>query len=557
MNAVIYARFSSSSQTEQSIEGQLKACHDYAHTHGMTVIGEYIDRAKSGTSADKRDEFQKMIKDSSRKQFEVVLVYQLDRFARSRHDSAITKAKLKRNGVRVVSARESINEDASGIILESVLEGIAEYYSVELAQKIKRGLDINAEKRMVIGPIPFGYKSVDRKYVINDDEAGYVKKIFQMYLDGETMADIAHYMNGLGFTTKRGNGFSVSLISKMLSNQKYCGYYMYKDVVTKDGIPAIVSEETFNEVAKRMEDNKKRPAASKAVDERYLLTTKLFCGHCESSMMGTSGTSKNGRLHQYYGCPSSFRSPKKCDKKSAKKQYIEDIVIQHCYQMLTDDNIKRIADEVMKLADSEKDRSHITVLEKSLKSLEAQKKNLIASLKVGQGNESFQKMILEQFEGIELQQAEVQKDILKESNLQNSLTYDQIMFFLNHLKNGNINDFKYRQMLVDVLVNKIYLYDDRVKIVFTTQYETVDVDVNFIDDLCSDLVDSAPLRSAPPKTSRRLASGRFAFRDTSKPVCGSCRRRVFSFLVVIFRGYCGHLHLLFMIWTQGVHILPL
>ncbi len=492
MNAVIYARFSSSNQTEQSIEGQLKACQEYAKSQGITVIGEYIDRAKSGTSADKRDEFQKMLKDSSRKQFEAVLVYQLDRFARNRHDSAIARAKLKKNHVKVLSVRENINDDASGIILESVLEGIAEYYSVELSQKIKRGMAINAEKRLVYGSIPFGYKSIDKHYVINEEQARFVRKAFEMYLDGSTMAQIAGYFNGFGLKTARGNDYSVSMISKLLSNQRYCGYYTYKDEAIKDGIPAIVTEETFNQVAKRMEENKKRPAASKAVDERYLLTTKLFCGHCETSMVGTSGTSKSGQLHQYYGCPKSIKSPKRCDKKLVKKQYIEDIIIKNCYELLTEDNIKRIADEVMKLAESEKDISHLAALEKSLKSLEAQKKNLIGSLKVGSGNESFHKMVLEQFESLELQQAEIQKDILKESNLQSSLTFDQIMFFLNHLRNGNINDFKYRQMLVDVLVNKIYLYDDRVKIVFTTQYETVDVDVNFIEDLCSDSVDSSP-----------------------------------------------------------------
>lgn len=161
MNAVIYARYSSERQTEASIEGQLKVCYDYAEKQGYTIIGEYIDRALTGRNTD-RPQFLKMIKDSSKQEFQIVLVYQLDRFSRNRYDSATYKAKLKKNGVRVVSARENISDDASGILMESVLEGMAEYYSRELAQKVTRGMNLNAEKCLYNGgTVPFGYKIVD------------------------------------------------------------------------------------------------------------------------------------------------------------------------------------------------------------------------------------------------------------------------------------------------------------------------------------------------------------------------------------------------------------
>lgn len=128
MNVVIYARYSSDRQTEQSIEGQLKECYEYARRNGYTVVGEYIDRAISGTT-DHRPEFLRMIADGDKKLFQAVLVYQLDRFARNRYDSATYKAKLKKNGIRVLSARENISDDASGVLMEAVLEGMAEYYS--------------------------------------------------------------------------------------------------------------------------------------------------------------------------------------------------------------------------------------------------------------------------------------------------------------------------------------------------------------------------------------------------------------------------------------------
>lgn len=172
MNVVIYARFSSHSQTEQSIEGQLKACYEYAERNSYTVIGEYIDRALTGTN-DNRPEFLRMIEDSGKKTFQGILVYQLDRFARNRYDSAVYKKKLKKNGVRVLSARENISEDASGILIESVLEGMAEYYSAELSQKIRRGLDINASKCLCTGGgVALGFKvDKDRHFQVDEDSS--------------------------------------------------------------------------------------------------------------------------------------------------------------------------------------------------------------------------------------------------------------------------------------------------------------------------------------------------------------------------------------------------
>src|SRR5574344_1788585 len=164
MKVVLYARYSpGSSQNDQSIEGQLKVCREYAERNNYNIIYEYIDRATTGTS-DNRPQFLKMIEDSSKKNFEGILVYQLDRFARNRYDSATYKSKLKKNGVRVLSARENISDDASGILMESVLEGMAEYFSVELGQKVKRGMGINADNCYYNGgTVPLGFKLIEVK----------------------------------------------------------------------------------------------------------------------------------------------------------------------------------------------------------------------------------------------------------------------------------------------------------------------------------------------------------------------------------------------------------
>ena len=145
LRVTIYARYSSDDQREESIEGQLRECKEYAERQNMVVISTYVDRAVSART-DNRLEFQKMINDSAQKQFDVVLVWKLDRFARNRTDSAMYRAILKRNGVNVVSAKENISEGSEGIILESLLEGISEYYSAELSVKVRRGQTENALK---------------------------------------------------------------------------------------------------------------------------------------------------------------------------------------------------------------------------------------------------------------------------------------------------------------------------------------------------------------------------------------------------------------------------
>ena len=214
MNVVIYARYSSDRQTEQSIEGQLKECYEYARRNGYTVIGEYIDRAISGTT-DHRPEFLRMIADGDKKTFQAVLVYQLDRFARNRYDSAHYKNILKKNGVKVISATEAISSGAEGILLESMLEGYAEYYSAELAEKINRGLTENALKcKYNGGSVAFGYMIDDEQHFqINPTLAPVVLKIFNDYLSGKTQKEIRDELNNKGLKNANGREFTINNIS--------------------------------------------------------------------------------------------------------------------------------------------------------------------------------------------------------------------------------------------------------------------------------------------------------------------------------------------------------
>lgn len=485
MNVVIYARFSSHNQTEQSIEGQIKVCKEYAKRNNYNIIGTYIDRALTGTS-DKRPDFQRMIADSNKKQFEGVLVYQLDRFSRNRYDSATYKNKLRKNGVRVFSAKENISDDASGLLMESVLEGMAEYYSAELSQKVKRGMNINASKCLYNGgPILLGYKIKDKKYIIDEDMAPIVKEIFTMYANDKTMLEIAEYLNNKGIKTTMGHTYKKNNISLILRNRKYLGIYIYKDTEVEGGIPQIISEELFNEVQEKINKNISAPARRKAKNE-YLLTTKLFCGNCKEMMTGTSGTSQNGTLYAYYTCNGIKKNS--CDKKNINKDLIEQIVISETRKILTDINIKKIAKKIILLLENDSSGIELKRLTKLLKEKEKQKNNLLDSLKICD-MDTVKKIIFEEIAQLEAEYENINKQIAIEKNKNIYLTEDEICFFLEQIRDANIADIKYNKMLIDTFINKVYLYDDRMIIIFTTQDKKVEINKSLLEDIEGSLLE--------------------------------------------------------------------
>ena len=337
MKAVIYARYSSDNQREESIEGQLRECTAFAEKNGITVLRHYIDRAFSART-DNRPEFQNMIRDSGKKLFDMIIVWKLDRFARNRYDSARYKATLKKNGVKVVSATEVISEGAEGIILESVLEGYAEYYSADLSEKVVRGMTENALKCKYNGAtVPIGYRiDSEQHFQIDPLKAPFVLEAFKRYDEGATMTQIRDWLNAQGVKNSRGQPITYNNIQRLLSNRRSIGEYSYRSIIVPDGIPMIVPKELFDRVQEKLEKNRKAPARHKAEDD-YLLTTKLFCGYCGAYLCGESGTSRTGLVHHYYKCVSVKKKRTECHKKPVRKDWIEDLVVRETMKMLMDD----------------------------------------------------------------------------------------------------------------------------------------------------------------------------------------------------------------------------
>ena len=479
MKGVIYARYSSDSQREESIEGQLRECRTFAEKNDITIISSYIDRALSAKT-DNRPDFQRMVKDSAKGLFDVVIVWKLDRFARNRYDSAQYKNTLKKNGVKVISATEQIAEDSTGILIESILEGYAEYYSAELSEKVIRGLTENAYKcKYNGGGIPVGYTiDEEQQFQIAPSKAAIVRAAFQSYAEGATIKGLVDWFNEQGIYSYRNKPMRIDCVKRLLKNRRYIGEYRYRDIVVENGIPAIIDKVLFDKVQERLEKNKKAPARFKAAEEQYILTTKLFCGHCEAYMVGESGTGRNG-IHQYYKCV-SVKKHKGCKKKTVRKQWIEDIVIKETVNMLHDDAVfQYIIDTAMDLQG--KENTALPMLRQQLAETEKGIENMVNAIQQGIITSSTKKRLDE----LEDNKSKLEVAMLQEEMEKPILTREQIGFFLHKYRTMDITKEEERQRMIDTFINAVYLYDD--KIVFTFNYKDSTRTVTIADIQGSDL----------------------------------------------------------------------
>ena len=447
MNAVIYARYSSDNQREESIEGQIRECTAYAERNGITVVRHYIDRALSAKT-DNRPDFQQMIRDSNKKLFEIVLVWKFDRFARNRFDSANYKMILKKNNVHLISVMEPIAEGSQGILVETLLEGMAEYYSAELSEKVIRGQTENALKGKCTGGTgTIGYKiDADKFYRIDPLISPLVLEAFQRYDNGEKIVEIMNYLNEKGVRNMLGGKLTCSSMNTMLKNRRYIGELSFRDTVVPDAIPAIVPKDLFDRVQKRMEKNKRAPARGKA-DEEYLLTTKLFCGKCGALMFGESGTSATGRTYYYYKCATA-KKKKGCNKKTVQKP---------C-----------------------PDKSAIPLLEKQLREVDRKLGNLMKAIEEG----LFTRTTKERLDALEAQKDELTAKIADEKLRKPSFNADFIRFWLMKFRKFDVSQQKQRKALIEIFVNAIFLYDDRMLITFN--YKDGSQTVRFEDTLAAD-----------------------------------------------------------------------
>ena len=460
-DAVIYTRYSSHNQRDCSIEQQVADCEIFARQNNLRVVKVYADRHLSGTT-DNRPQFQQMLKDAAHGHWAYVICWKIDRFARNRYDSATYKFRLKKAGVRVLYAKESIPDGPEGILLESVLEGSAEYYSAALAQNIRRGMKYNAEQCKVnSGSIPFGYrKGPDGRFAIHEANAEVVREIFRKAAAGMPFVDIANDLNGRGLKTSRGGRWNKGSF-RLLMNEAYIGVYHFSGTRIEGGMPALIDQGTFWAANERLKANSSVRGRHQD-DGDYLLTGKLKCAHCGSYMIGFSGTGKSGELHYYYGCQKRRRE-RACKKANVPREWIERVVVKAALDyVLRPDVMEWIADAVMEYQEREAASAQLAALTAELEENQKATDNVMKAIEAGIITSTTKQRLLD----LEAKAQDLKRAIELEKLSHVRLERDQVLFWLDCFRGGSLQSQEFRRKVIDAFVSVVYLSDDHLRIAF-------------------------------------------------------------------------------------------
>lgn len=493
--AAFYGRFSSNNQREESIDAQLRAAEEFANKNGYEIVVHYADKAKSGTNSSKRVEFLKMIKDAEKGLFQVVIVHKLDRFSRDKYDSALYKRKLKQCGVKLISVTEQLDDSPESVILESVIEGMAEYYSKNLARETMKGLLENGYKCLHNGgKPPLGYDvNSEKKYIINERKAESVRLIFDMYISGYTQSQMVDELNERGYKTKLGTMFRSNSIQSILANEKYTGVYIYNRSAKKDafgkrnshatkdeseiikiegGIPQIISKEVFVQAQAVMNSRKRAPGSNKA-KENYLLAGLIRCGCCGKNYQGNRRTPKNKPLYVSYRC--SYRrltSSKVCDNKEIRKEYIEEYVLSELERRIFNDDsiqylVEGINNSLQKKNQVNDEKKEVIV--KELKEIEVQIGNIVTAIASGFMQEEFKEKMDELKERkaeLEFKQAQI-----KSCEIEQRITEEDVRGLLNNFSGyvitRNIPECK---KFIQDFVKEVVVYKEHIEVVFNVSF---------------------------------------------------------------------------------------
>lgn len=466
--AVIYARHSPGpAQTIRSIEGQMQDCYEYARRNNIIVVGEYVDCARSGTN-DQRKRFQRMIEDAKKRQFDIILVYKLDRFARNRYDSAMYRHKIKKYGVRVVSAMESIGKGPEGIMLESMLEGMAEYFSANLSQNVKRGMRVACQRGTFTGGrVPVGYKVIDKRIEINPETAPLVQEAFKRYAGGAKRREIHEWLVSRGVKTSNGI-ISESSLRDMLKNRKYIGETVYSGEQVPNAYPAIVSREVFDAVQKRIEGARRAPAAGKAKEE-YLLQGKAFCGYCGTNLVGDSYRSGDGKTRYSYVCKQQRRQHT-CEKRREQKGFLEWYIVEQTVEyVLSPERIDYIASRVVAEYNKEFGGDNLDSLERQIAKIDKEIDRCV-DLMIETDSKAAVKKLEAKIDELQEQKDDLEIDLSKlriASKIK--VTEEEVKAWMQLLCKGEEMDLDFQRRIIETFINAVYVYDDRVVIYYNVK----------------------------------------------------------------------------------------
>lgn len=486
--AALYARFSSDNQREESIEAQLRALHEFCKKNGVIVIEEYCDRAKSATTDD-RPEFLRMIDDSKKNEFDFIIVHKLDRFSRNRYDSAYYKHELKKNGVTLISVLEQIDDSPESIILESVLDGMAEYYSKNLAREVMKGMRETALKAEATGGRPpFGLMvdATTRKYIINENEAPAVRHIFEGIAKGKGYSQVIKEINNMGYRTRNGKSFGKNSLHEILRNEKYKGVYIFNrsaskniygkrnnhcnkgndDIIRIEGaIEPIVDEITFDIVTKII-GSRRRDTPSNA-KETYLLAGKVFCGECGSSLTGNRKHSgRNKAIYVTYRCAGShMRSRLDCKNNEISRDKLEKFVLNELARVIFDeDTTNEIISQYNEYCkqNNKEEIAKIEHLKKKISTVQIKIDNIIVIM-----SETSSKNLIAAMQKLENEQAQLETELAK---IHTNIDFPRIdedkiraayKLARKQFLNGTLDE---KSQLINQYLNKVVVYKEHIEI---------------------------------------------------------------------------------------------
>ncbi len=496
---VIYARYSSHNQKDASIEQQVEKCMDYARRKGLTIIECYEDRAISGRT-DQRSGFQRMMRDAAQGKFEYVVAWKSNRMGRDMLQAMQNGCRLAEMGIRCVYVEENFDDSAAGRFALRNMMNVNQFYSENMAEDIRRGMRDNAAQcKVANGKLPYGYKiGADLKYEIEPKQAEVLREIYSRVACGELLVDIAADLNARGITTSRGNKWGRSSFHSLLHNERYTGVYIYDDIRIEDGVPQIIDKGLFYRVQEVLQ-MKNLPKGRHRENCDYLLTGKLFCGHCKTAMVGISGTSKNGTPHRYYACQKK-RLEKACDKKNVRKDLIERAVTAAIKEyILQEEIIELIADQAVRFADECREQTQIGKLEADLEVNKKALANILKAIEQGIITATTKDRLIE----LENEQSAIKYQLDQEKALSQALNYtrDDVISMLSVYRKGDIDDVKYQADLIENFLISVFVYDDHLELVFNLKKNAdpyiFPFDVSSIDDLEAQC--SYKLRLGPPK----------------------------------------------------------
>ena len=490
--AVIYARFSSDMQREESIEAQVRACKEYCRKKLYVVTNIYVDEAKSARDVLKRDAYNQMLADAIAHKFDVIIFHKIDRNARNEFNYYTFKHTLSTLGIGYEYAAQNIDFSPEGQMMESMLVGFAAYYSRNLAKETKKGLNENAYKAQFNGgKPPLGYKIVDKRYVIEPTEAEAVKLIFSMYLAGHGYGTIAHALSAKGFRTREGRNFGKNSLYDILGNEKYTGTYTFNKTNRKenrprnmhvdspaddfirieDAIPAIISKSDFQLAQERRKANKKRTGAYTA-QGTYLLSGKIFCGSCGSAIIGHKTTSRQ-KTYYYYECSFKHRVyDSKCDQKRINRDYLEKWVLDIIKEKIFADKYRaEIAEDlaaeynnfVKRISKNTKDLAYRKAI------AERKLNNLYGLIENGESDE----FIIGRIAKLKKEISDIKDNMSKLGKMNDipSLSDKEILDTLNALYDSVYlkYDEECRKFLVNLFVHKVIVENKKISLQITTE----------------------------------------------------------------------------------------